>query len=458
MRRDRRDFLTRAVPGALLPLVAPWPGAAGARSEDAAAPRPLRAAPARVQIAPPDYPATEVLAYDGQLPGPLLRAAQGSALALRFENRLDQPSTIHWHGLRLPNAMDGVPGMTQPAVAPGGDFDYRFTLRDAGTFWYHPHSHSMEQVGRGLAGVLVVDEAAPPPLDGDHVLVLRDWRLDRQAQIVADFDNRHDLSHAGRLGNYVTVNGAPEARLAARPGARLRLRLVNTATARVFQLRLSGLRAWIAALDGMPLAAPEPAASLLLAPAQRADLIVDVTAAAGEEALIGSVERGGTFATVLIAVAGAALPARPDPAPLPQNDLPAIDPGAARTVPLVMEGGAMRGLPEGATWQAEGWTCGRWPISASSGPSTGVPASARPWPRRPRAKPCASRWKTAPPSIMPCICMATISAPIRATGGWGPGATRCCCRPARRATSSSSPKPRATGCCIATCWAMPRPA
>ena len=108
--------------------------------------RPLRvrdhtviAKPARLELLGPDYPSTEVWAFNNMIPGPVLRAVQGDTIRVRFRNRLPMVSTIHWHGIRLPNAMDGVPGITQPPVKPGEDFQYEFALPDAGTFWYHPH-------------------------------------------------------------------------------------------------------------------------------------------------------------------------------------------------------------------------------------------------------------------------------------------------------------------------------
>lgn len=339
----RRQLLTQA---AALPLIA-----RAGRAPASAPARHLTAAEAALQIAPPDYPRTSVWAYNGQVPGEALRYRQGEELDVRFVNHLEESSTIHWHGLRLPNAMDGVPYMTQAPVRPGESFDYRFALKDAGTFWYHPHANSVEQISRGLAGVLVVEEPSPPDVDRDEILVLDDWRMTERAEIHSSFGHRHDMSHAGRLGNYVTVNAQDDLSHEVRTGERLRLRLVNTATARIFRLHLQGMQAWLMALDGMPLPAPQPVSDITIAPAQRADLIVDITDA--DEALIASVEREGTFALVSFPASGAARAARPAPEALPPNDLPAISLAEARRFSLLMEGGAMRGLPEGATWKGE---------------------------------------------------------------------------------------------------------
>lgn len=311
----------------------------------------LTAKPAQVQIAPPDYPMTNVWAYDGQIPGQTLRYTQGDQIHVRAVNALDQPTTIHWHGLRLPNAMDGVPGMTQPAIAPGDVFDYQFEARDAGTFWYHPHANSLEQVSRGLAGPLVIHEPDLPDVDRDEVIVLDDWRMTETAQLHEPFANRHDLSHAGRLGNYVTANGTPEARYNVEPGQRLRLRLVNTATARIFDLRFQGLAVWVMALDGMPLQTPQIVDQIVLAPAQRVDLFVDILVEAEGDAILASIERSGTFALASFSITGVGQKPRPAPKALPPNDMPNVALAGVRTALLRMEGGAMRGLPDGAVWK-----------------------------------------------------------------------------------------------------------
>ncbi|WP_208349081.1 multicopper oxidase family protein [Pseudaestuariivita rosea] len=342
MRLSRRDVLSGLAASATLPSLS-W----------AATPRVLTATAAQVQLAPQGYPETQIWGYDGQVPGPVLRARQGDLFQVDLVNDLREPTTIHWHGIRLPNAMDGVPGMTQAAVPPGGRFRYEFRVPDAGTYWYHPHFNSVEQISRGLSGVLIVDEAEPSQIDAEHAIVLDDWRLTQEAGFVTPFDHRHDLSHAGRIGNYVTANGQDQLSLTARSGDRLRLRLVNIATARIFDLALSGLRGWVVALDGMPLDAPQQMERLLLAPAQRADIIADVTAASGQEAFLVSVERGEGFAMASITVQGQTdhdLLAVPDP--LPPNEMPNLDLGAARVTELVMQGGAMRGM-QSARWQGQ---------------------------------------------------------------------------------------------------------
>lgn len=334
-------------------LVAPWQwlGAASPVAPQAArgtAPAPdlvLTPGPATLQLAPPDYPATDVWAYNGAVPGPELRLKQGAEFSARLTNGLSQDTTIHWHGVRLPIGMDGVPGASQAPVQPGGSFDYHFTLRDAGTFWYHPHMASAEQVARGLSGPLIVEEADAPDIDADVTLVLDDWRMTETAQIHDSFGAFHDLSHAGRLGNYVTVNGRDDWTRAVHSGARLRLRLVNTATARVFRLRPRDMVLWVVALDGMPLETPQIMDELVLGPAQRIDVMADIQADPNGEALLASVERDASFVVAAFPTGPKArAAARPAPRALPPNALPALDLKRARKVALVMDGGAMRGL------------------------------------------------------------------------------------------------------------------
>lgn len=334
---DRRSFLigTAALSALPRPLLA-----AGAMT--------ITAKPSSIQIAPPEYPATKVWAFDGLSPGPEIRVAQGERLDRQLINDLDVPTSIHWHGLRLDNAMDGVPGVTQPPVAPGESFDYGFTCPDAGTFWYHSHLKSVEQVERGLYGALIVEEPESPEVEADHVLILDDWRLDESAQIIGDFDNGHDLSHAGRMGNVVTTNGEMNLEIRASRGDRLRLRLINAANARIFTLGLTGLAGWIVATDGMPVTTPRRVDTpFRLAPAQRLDLIVDVTAEAGAEAALVDIVGQESFAQCTFVVGPGATPRSSAPAALPPNPKSQAAPSnAANMVPVRISGGAMAWLAE----------------------------------------------------------------------------------------------------------------
>lgn len=320
-----------------------------------AAPEALTARKATVQLAPEGYPATEVWSYDGTIPGPLIRVPQGGRVTRQLVNDLDVPTSIHWHGIRIDNAMDGVAGLTQDPAAPGETFDYDFAVPDAGTYWYHAHKNSMEQVARGLSGVLIVDEATPPDVDRDEVLMLDDWLLDPETGAFAEpFAHPMMMSHGGRTGNLIGVNGQYAYAMQAETGERLRLRLINAANARIFGLKLEGMTGWTVALDGMPLDAPEEVSGeIVLAPAQRVDLIVDVTTSDGPAGLLMSLDGDSWEALVEIAVTGARAPRNTAPAPLPANPNTALpDLSNARRFDMVMEGGAMAGM-DGATYQGE---------------------------------------------------------------------------------------------------------
>jgi FtsP/CotA-like multicopper oxidase with cupredoxin domain len=268
---NRRGFLATAAALAVLPRYA---------SPQVPA-RKLRLARATQSLVGAANPATAVWTYNGTVPGPELRFRQGERLRIEVENALPAETTVHFHGIRLPNAMDGVPHVTQPPIAAnGGRFTYEFDLPDAGTYWYHPHLGSPEQVGRGLYGALIVEERNPPAVDRDLVWVLSDWRLDRQARVTDDFMSFMDASHAGRIGNTVTVNGAIRDTFAVRAGERIRLRLVNASNARIYGLSFEGHEPSVIALDGHPVE-PRKVERIVLGPAMRADLILDCTGKPG---------------------------------------------------------------------------------------------------------------------------------------------------------------------------------
>jgi FtsP/CotA-like multicopper oxidase with cupredoxin domain len=258
------------------PLLAEFAGAYPAASArpDATRTFDLVAAPATVTLF--DGRPLDVWAYDGQVPGPTLRVRVGERVHLNFTNRLPVETTIHWHGVRVPNPMDGVPGVTQPPIPPGGGFVYDFVPKDAGTFWFHPHIRSSEQVERGLFGVLVVEDREPAPYARDVVWVVDDWRLGKDGAIDPNFNTPHDLAHDGRWGNVVTVNGRTVPELVVQPGERFRLRLVNTANGRVFRLDWGGLDARIIAVDGMYARESVDPAGFELSPGNRIDLDVRI--------------------------------------------------------------------------------------------------------------------------------------------------------------------------------------
>ena len=234
----------------------------------------ITAAPTEVEIF--DGRTLEVWSYNGQVPGPTLRLRLGQTVRVHLKNELPMPTTIHWHGVRVPNDMDGVPEVTQPPVQPGETFVYEFTPKDAGTFWFHPHVRSMEQVERGLYGLLIVEDAEPLPYTREIVWVLDDWRLTGDGtQIDPNFATRSDLAHDGRWGNVIAVNGRLSPVVEVQPGERIRLRMLNSANGRVFVPDLWRLDAKLIAVDGMLVARHYNPRRFEMAPGNRLDF--DIT-------------------------------------------------------------------------------------------------------------------------------------------------------------------------------------
>ena len=272
----RRSFLASSLAGGAAATAIGTSGLAAPQTRSFA----LNAAPGLARLTPVPRAETPAWAYNSQVPGPELRVRQGERLRIDVTNGLDEETTVHWHGLRLPNAMDGVAYLTQVPIAPGETFTYEFDAIDAGTFWYHPHQRSFEQVGRGLAGPLIIDEFNPPQVDRDVTWVLDDWRLNRNGTISDDFAGPMDMSHAGRLGNTVTINGQVSGDFGVRQGERIRLRLINVANARFFALDFGGLGLRVIALDGQPVEPHTPPDGVVvLGPAMRADVMLDCPAA-----------------------------------------------------------------------------------------------------------------------------------------------------------------------------------
>ena len=309
----------------------------------------LRPGPARARMVGDEYPATEVWAYSGTVPGPVLRPRQGTPFRTAVENRLTENTTVHWHGIRLPNAMDGVPGLTQKSIAPGERFEYSFTPPDAGTFWYHSHDDSLVQMGRGLAGALIVEEAEPPAVDRELLWTIQDWRLTNDAQIASGFNNRMETAMDGRVGNTVTINGRVSETVPVRAGERIRLRLINAAIARLMALHFEGHRPVIVALDGQPCEPHEPAdGRVLLGPAMRADVMLDMQGEPGHSySVVDDFYDRLTYTLVRLSY-GNAPPLRQHPSDaalrLPPNPLPRPDLSSAVVHEVRMQGGMMGGM------------------------------------------------------------------------------------------------------------------
>jgi FtsP/CotA-like multicopper oxidase with cupredoxin domain len=208
------------------------------------------------------------------VPGPLLDAKRGDRIVVHFENELPEASTIHFHGVRLPAAMDGAHG----EILRGEAFDYDFIARDAGTFWYHPHFHADRQIERGLYGPMVVREG-DGGTGGDRLLVLDDVKLGPDGAVDEVWSDE-DIAH-GRRGDTLLVNGVPSPTLRAAAGSRERWRLVNASNGRAFDLALPGRAFEVIGWDGGLLEAPYTAETLLIAPGERYDVLVELGGSSG---------------------------------------------------------------------------------------------------------------------------------------------------------------------------------
>ncbi len=338
---SRRGFLTAAAGAAISASLRP----ARASAVDE---RRIKIAPGEARFSGADGPSTAVWTYNGTVPGPPLRLRQGQPVRITVENGLDEDTTVHWHGIRLPNAMDGVPGLTQAPIRPGESFVYEFTPPDAGTFWYHPHADSLVQIGRGLAGPLIVEEAESVAFDGDLLWLLQDWRLAKDGQIAGGFGSAMDASMSGRVGNLVTINGIVPTDLGVKAGEQVRLRLVNASLARMMALRFEGHRPVVIAIDGQPCEPHEPEnGRLVLAPAMRIDIALDMQGDPGSRHAVIDDFYDGLAYTLTNLAYDKALPLRAhpiaSPLALPRNPLPAPDLANAVRQEIVLQGGMMGG-------------------------------------------------------------------------------------------------------------------
>lgn len=361
----RRHFL-----GGLCAAIIVTPGVANAMPARAAgAAMRLHAAPGALRLRPEPDGMTPVLAFDGKVPGPLLRVRQGDELSVQLSNGLEEPLSLHWHGAGAPNTLDGVAGLTGPALAPGETRQISFLARHAGLFWYRPMR--IGAVGRqtesGLYGALIVDEPEPPVVAREVLAVLDDWALADNAKLRPGFDTVAERAGPGRLGNWLTLNSAPPPEdISLAPGGRIRLRLLNAANARIFTLHFTGLGVHIIGIDGRPSEILSPTRdSLTLLPGARYDLIVEATAVPGAvEAKLG--ETGVPLVRITPtgapdAKAGSAISV------LPSSGLPdAIRLQDSIRAELALDGGAIPGDPASAarfTDPARIWTINgaAWP-------------------------------------------------------------------------------------------------
>jgi FtsP/CotA-like multicopper oxidase with cupredoxin domain len=248
----------------------------------------LTAAPARLPTLP-GASAVDVYAFNGSVPGPTLVANEGDSVIIHFQNRLPEPTTVHWHGLHIPASADGSP---LSPIAAGKTHDYRFRLGrgSAGTYWYHPHPDRRTgfQIAMGLYGAIIV-RAPDDPITAkgiaDKLLILSDNRFDSHG--APQFSNPQSTQGSidrenGREGDVLLVNGQVMPTLSIRPGEVQRWRIVNASAARIYRLGLAGQRLTQVGTDGGLIEHPIDVPDVLLANSERVELLVRGAAAPGE--------------------------------------------------------------------------------------------------------------------------------------------------------------------------------
>ncbi len=213
--------------------------------------------------------------FNQQVPGPIIKARKGDTLVVKLKNSLAEPTLIHWHGIRLPAAMDGT-GEVQKAVEPGQEFEYRFRLEDAGSFWYHSHHNETVQMERGMYGALIVEDELDPVVDGEKVFMIDDMKLS------ADFTftepswalPRLIEKHDGRQGDTLLINGKVDSVIDVHAGQVERWRLINSSSARYFKLHLGGKEFKIIGTDGGLIEKPVAVREALITPGERLDIVI----------------------------------------------------------------------------------------------------------------------------------------------------------------------------------------
>jgi len=296
----------------------------------------LTAEPARSEVLAGTE--SDILGFNGQFPAPVIRAKQGQRLRIRFINKLNEPTTIHWHGIRIDVAMDGVPYLTQPPIPAGGEFLYDFVCPDAGTFWYHPHMNSVKQLGMGLVGALIVDESNATPYR-DVIIGLKDWRLKSDGTYLP-LSLPREAARAGTLGTVATVNGRQQPVIPVPAGQALRLRFLNMDNTRVYTIAVDGHESVCLALDGSPLIPARPFKQEAIGAGMRVDVGVIAPTEPGTEIVIHDMKgRFGVELCRLRTVVGEGAAEKPDKTlpSLPPNPIPEPDLEHAEALSFVFE-------------------------------------------------------------------------------------------------------------------------
>jgi FtsP/CotA-like multicopper oxidase with cupredoxin domain len=307
---------------------------------------------------------------------PTLRLLQGDRLRATLVNQLPEHTSIHWHGLRVPNGLDGVPFITQQPVQPGASYVYDFVLPDTGTYFFHPHCDTAQQLGRGLVGIIVVEGDTDRPFDADLVLAVRDFRIDEAGRFLP-FVTDEGASRGGSFGTVRTVNGTAGPTLAIPAGGDVRLRILNIDNTRVMEIGLEGANAAIVAIDGNAVP-PQPLRSWRMGPAMRLDVALRAPAPGSAVRLLDYFAPEPVELATLTAAGGAASRPAFAPWPLRPNALAEPDLGNTDRLRLTFSATAVAQdlvLPDGSVLRYADSVCLSdrtfWAINHLSWPESG---------------------------------------------------------------------------------------
>lgn len=426
---QRRRFVQGLAGGGVLAGLGLWRQAAWAQP-GAAQPEVLSGTEFNLEIGrtPANFTGAARMAttVNGSIPAPILRWREGDTVTLRVTNRLDEDTSIHWHGILLPTGMDGVPGLSFPGIRPGETFTYRFQVRQSGTYWYHSHSGFQEQTG--LYGAIVIEprRADPVRAERDHVVLLSDWTDEdpmsvfRKLKVMPDYynyiqptvdnliDDARKQGWASTLGerlmwqqmrmnqtDLADVSGATYTYLANgkspagnwtglfKPGERVRLRFINGSAMTYFDVRIPGLKMTVVAADGLPVR-PVEVDEFRIAVAETYDVIVEPAEDRAYTIFSQAMDRSGYARATLAPREGmqAEVPAL-DPVQVltmmdmgMAHDMPGMDHGAAGQQGAAMDHGAMGGMDHAAMGHGSSEASGAWWKSGTPIP----PSTARPIP------------------------------------------------------------------------------
>lgn len=211
--------------------------------------------------------------FNESVPGPVLKAKKGDLMVIKVKNNLQEPTTIHWHGIRLPSSMDGTDDVQKP-ISPGEEFEYRFVVPDSGTFWYHSHYNETKQMEKGMYGALIVEDDNDPVVDADRVMMIDDMKLTPNNEFrKGGFFERWMERHDGREGDVVLINGKQNPVISINGAQAERWRFINASSARYVRLSLAGKPFRIIGTDGGLLEHPKEVNEILIIPGERMDII-----------------------------------------------------------------------------------------------------------------------------------------------------------------------------------------